>query len=439
MLPSLFLPHYHTPVSGTLPMNRTPTLRDLLLLIFRLALVYMFFCTQTFFGTNNYKRLYAVTIGLIFLFAVMLAIHHRGRIRIRKSSCQIYLVLLLPNVGLLLLSLIEFTLNRRGSFGTMLRYSVWPLLTCILALLAYQLFEHRSVRAVLWAALINYSVYVIYCTAQYGILSLFSAGTDSPASHLLEVHEITFVFGLFAFYFFVNRKRNRAHFWILPLLCALLGFKRILCAVFALSFFLYQFLCRKKRAELLYVCSICFVIFSFLWCYFCSNPQWMQKLQTQWHIDLKGRDWIYRNFYPYYTLSPSYFGSGLGFTQWQIGHLPSMYLRGHYIGLHNEILRLYIDLGFVPNLFYLCFLFPFSIRYLRRRTGYRSAFSYFLLLSFTFLCCTTDNLLTYPNYMLCFYLLSSYTLHVCKCRVIHRTPYFTFCLQRSRKKAYKKL
>ena len=384
-------------------------LKSFSLFIYVVLLVVLFFSTQSYFGTNNYNRIYIIETIFIIVYITLLVAANHGVIISSRKELKIYSLFFLPYVGLSLISAVECLVLKRITFTTMFRYSLQPLLICLMAILTYSMFKKKSIKAIFVASIINYSVYIVICMAKYGVLSILGAGSDNEASKLLEVHEITFVFGLLAVYLWITKsgvfklqEKHQKCLLVITTVMSLLGFKRILVAVMAFSIILNFFLKKQKTARMLKVFARVTIILCFTWCFLCSSAILLEGLSTKFGIDLKGRNWIYANFYSYYHFAVNYIGGGIGYVQSLIGNMKNMYLLGHFIGLHNEILRLYIDLGFIPYLIYLITIFPVSVQLILKYQGYRSAVCYFVFLIFTFLCSATDNLLTYPNYMLVF-------------------------------------
>lgn len=384
-------------------------LKSVSLFIYVILLVVLFFSTQTYFGTNNYNRIYIIETIFIIVYITLLIAGNHGVIVYSRKEVNVYSIFFLPYVGLFLISAAECLVLKKITFTTMIRYSLQPLLICLMAVLTYSMFRKKAIKAIFVASIINYSVYIVTCMAKYGILSVLGAGSDNDASKLLEVHEITFVFGFLAVYLWVTKsgafklqEKHQKLLLVVTTIMSLLGFKRILVAVMIAAIILNFFLKKQNTSKMLKTATIATIILCFIWCFFCSSAVLVEGLTIKYGIDLRGRNWIYANFYPYYDFAVTYIGGGIGYVQSLIGSMKNMYLLGHFIGLHNEVLRLYIDLGFIPYLLYLIAIFPVAVQLVLKHQGYRSAVCYFVFWIFTFLCSTTDNLLTYPNYMLVF-------------------------------------
>ncbi len=396
--------------------TRKVSIRSILLLIYIILLVVMFFCTQTYFGTSDYNLIFKISVVVIGLFSVAMIAYNRGVIPYNREDNFVYSLFLFPYLYLDLVSLIEGLLAGDFQFHIFMVYSIRPTLICLMAILCYSIFKERVVKATIIASVINYSVYIVTCVAKFGLLSLLDAGSDNAASRLLEVHEITFVFGLLFLYFWMTKKeeykkleRRKKRLILLMLIMSLLGFKRILCAALILLVAIYWIMAkfREKGIEII----SCLVVFAcFGWCAFCSAPSLLKDVCAALGVNLKGRDVIYASYLPYYNFSWSYIGRGVGFAQSLVYQIKIMYLNGIYLGVHNEILRLFIDIGFFPYLIYLLYILPINITKIKNRINSKAALLYFCLWLFTLVNSSTDNLLTYPNYMLVFTVIGIHSL-----------------------------
>lgn len=185
----------------------------------------------------------------------------------------------------------------------------------------------------------------------------------------------------------------------------LLGFKRILLVAMLLGLIIYFCLQKRKKSTSILVMAVLAIVVSLVWVFLCSSWDLLTGLSIKFGIDLAGRNWIYSNFYPYYEFSLSYVGAGVGYVQEMIYSMTTMVLGGHSIGLHNEYMRLFIELGYVHYIIYFAIVWPISIKILQHKIGYKTALEYFALWTVTAICIATDNLLTYPNFMMSFWLI----------------------------------
>lgn len=377
--------------------------------IFVIVMVVLFFSTQTYFGTANYSRIYRIDRYCILFFLGMSICANHGLIRYRNKDLLAFKIVLFPCIYQFVISFFYYATNHRISFSGLMEANTQAILVCLMAIVAYNSFGRKALRGVLIAAILNYFVYVITCIIQYGPLALFQAGTDTKASRLLEVHEVTFVFGILIVYllisnFFVKKTIKKRWITLLVIFC-LLGFKRILLVAMLLGLIIYFCLQKRKKSTSILVMAVLAIVVSLVWVFLCSSWDLLTGLSIKFGIDLAGRNWIYSNFYPYYKFSLSYVGAGVGYVQEMIYSMTTMVLGGHSIGLHNEYMRLFIELGYVPYIIYFAIVWPISIKILQHKIGYKTALEYFVLWIVTAICIATDNLLTYPNFMMSFWLI----------------------------------
>ncbi|WP_026516934.1 O-antigen ligase family protein [Butyrivibrio sp. MC2021] len=372
--------------------------------IYILTLVVMLFSTQYYFGTDSYSRVYRLNAVCIIFFLFFSLLANNFKFKYHHSELFAYGIALAPYIYQVICSLLFFGLYKKITFRNLLHYNLQPLLVCIMAIVAYITFSKKALKGILIAAVLNYLVYIFVCIVKFGPLSLLEAGTNTSASRLLEVHELTFIFGLSIVYlmvleYFKEKSVNRIWLILLTIFC-LLGFKRILLFAMIISAVIYWIFKRCKRPTILICLSLFLIAISLIWVYVCSSWDILTGLSIKYNVDLSGRNWIYSNFYPYYEYSLSYIGAGIGYVQQLIGQMSTMVSGGHQIGLHNEYLRLYIELGFLPYIGYFVLLIPLVIYVIYKKVDMQTAVLYFSLWLVTLICIATDNLLAYPNYML---------------------------------------
>lgn len=377
--------------------------------MFIVAMIVLFFSTQTYFGTANYSRIYRIDRYCILIFLGISICANHGVIKYKVKDLLVVKVLLIPYLFQFLISIFYYMSNHRASLPSIIETNIQAILVCIMAIVSYNSFGKKALKGIIIAAIINYFVYIVTCIIQYGPLALFQAGSDTEASRLLEVHEVTFIFGLLIIYLLISdyftKKAIKKRWIILLTVFCLLGFKRILLIAMLVGIISYFSMRKAKKPTKIVWMSIIAIALSLVWVFLCSSWDLLTGISLKFGIDLAGRNWIYSNFYPYYDFSLTYLGAGVGYVQEMIYKMSTMVLNGHSIGLHNEYMRLFIELGFFPYIVYFLLVWPASIKMLYDKTGYRTALIYFTLWIVTAICIATDNLLTYPNFMLTFWLI----------------------------------
>lgn len=384
-------------------------LKQLEWIVFVIAMIILFFSTQTYFGTANYSRIYHIDRYCMLAFLGVSIVANHGVIRYKSKDLLTIKIVILPYIFLFAVSVFFYMINHRASWSSIINTNIQAILVCLMAIVSYYSLGKGALKGVLIAAIINYFIYIITCIVQYGPLALFQAGSDSKASRLLEVHEVTFVFGILIVYLLISdylKSRSVKKRWVVLLaVFCLLGFKRILLMAMLIGIIVYFCARRAKKPNLIIAISVIAIVLSLMWVFLCSSWDLLTGISIKFGIDLAGRNWIYSNFYPYYNFSISYLGAGVGYVQEMIYTMSTMVLNNHSIGLHNEYMRLFIELGLIPYITYFVLIWPVSIKILYNKVGYRVALMYFVLWIVNGICIATDNLLTYPNFMLAFWLI----------------------------------
>lgn len=178
----------------------------------------------------------------------------------------------------------------------------------------------------------------------------------------VEIHDITFCMGLMILYYMFVKPRfgKRIAYILAGLFFFFVGLKRIallsMAAAILLGFLLRKL---KPRAQTILVASLSvgLILVSYLYVVAVTNGTVTEFLK-QFDVDMAGRDKIYRYMTQYYTLSPGYTGYGFEYT---VALLRGMRDSGtqiiHVTGVHNDILKQYIELGFFGFFAWMTFIF----------------------------------------------------------------------------------
>lgn len=371
-----------------------------------LLLVVCFFLTQSYFGTDNYALLNKVYLGLVILVCAIIIVRRRGVICFKRNEGYLYGMLILPYIIILLYSIFLAILEREISISTVISSSRIPLIMPLASMLIFYYFGSRIVDAIFYAACINYIFYIIAFIQIYGFKGMLNyiALTDLAGigERPLEVHEITFIFGILILYYMMTWKETHSKAkMIVSIIFCMLGFKRILIVAILIAILVWCLLlfCSKQAERMVKILACCLLIFCMVWIYISATPL-LEILALRFNIDLQGRENIIGRLGQHYTLSLFYIGKGTGYVH----KVMEAYLASHPYaatsGFHNDILKYYIDLGCIPAA-----LFFFNITYLNtkrilKKFTIRSAIYYIVLITAVIICWSTDNLATYPNFLL---------------------------------------
>lgn len=267
--------------------------------------------------------------------------------------------------------------------------------------------QATSVKEVLfWIVplIVTFSVYTFYEQSMHHIVDIqFWASCIAylyPRLRFIIEHSISestyaFVFGAFGIYY--AYRRNWSKFAISMILMYLAN-KRIAmlaCAVALLILFV-QWVFKNSKELMIVIWGVVstgifyyvFLIHSGLLRYFCNRLG----------IDSKGRVQTYARFSEMYDFSPWFFGKGLGnieniLNQWQIKY---------YGNLHNDLLKFYLEIGFIGLLVFLAG-YGIALIIAEKKFG-KGPMSFMLsMVIYYMLLCATDNVSIYIIYLVPMY------------------------------------
>lgn len=365
----------------------------------------MLFWTQTVFGTSDYIKLkvsfWTISIVVIlFTFIVKL-----GIITLSKKEIYKFILIIGPYIMLLLYSIILSIIKNRISVKRTISENFVVIIAGITAFILYKLFKKNIVNIIFYAAVCNYSVYVVVYVLRYGIYGFTHFIQISEAAEiygkLLEVHEVTFIFGILFVYFFINYDKSNLIKLIISAIYMFLGYKRILFGAILISIVLYCFFKQKKIRNNVKIWGYLLFGLCIFWLWF-VNSNYYELIAMKLGIALNSRTFsgngLYGRLSEYYTLSPFYTGYGVGFVHNIMIKYATLHNSGT-TGFHNDILKYYIDLGFIVWFLFFGNMCIFITNNIKKTVSLKSAIHYLTLLTVTIICWTTDNLASYPNYL----------------------------------------
>ncbi len=219
--------------------------------------------------------------------------------------------------------------------------------------------------------------------------------------------EYSFVFGLYAIYFIF---RNNPSKMCLSILGTYVANKRIALFAAVAAVFVYLIL-QKRRSKkqagftkgrrAIIALGIVTSLFLFFWVFACRYGI-IEALFIRLRINSFGRIAQWVKFNPYYNMSPFFMGNGVGFTENQLQKIGLDTFRN----LHNDIMKFYIELGFLGFFIYIFsyFYYVYNLT-IRKKAGYNQAVALYSIIIYTFICCMTDNISIYINYLVPMYMI----------------------------------
>lgn len=237
------------------------------------------------------------------------------------------------------------------------------------------------------------------------LLATFSAETGDLMIQL-EINDLTFAFGPFLIYLLLNRKETRHWlFWMLSVsLFFFIGLKRIAVPAVALGVLvalLVRRLPEKAAAQTALGIAAGMMVVSFFYIVGIRMGLF-QYLQQRLGINTMGRVEMFNHLEPYYDISITYLGRGTGFERfvdWASGVVYDT-PRRTIMQIHNDFLRMYLNIGFIGYWVWLWGTLVVRLRYWFSE-GRKEAGSLFLGISiYCFVLYATDNTIYYPYTLL---------------------------------------
>ena len=302
---------------------------------------------------------------------------------------------------------------RRPSLTTITRggfYVVYIFIALLLAVSYVIVFGRRSIY-ILMCSMVTAYIIVIY---RYGIQSqgvaafihnfinqIVTFGEEKNSFAKVEDADIQFAFGCLLIFFALDNQENvprRILCVFISLLFFMVGFKRI--TVFGVAAALcLAFAVRRKKGEhdVLIVRILAIVLIAVLAGYVIMGKlNILETIYDYYDIETKGRTDFMAFIDKYYYLSPTFLGYGLGYVN---RLMEVLYEAGRIDAavLHNDILRLYVELGFwgfaVWVISYWFVRFDYFIKHRDKRV-FKIVLAVVIYLTVTFL---TDNTVYYFN------------------------------------------
>lgn len=228
-----------------------------------------------------------------------------------------------------------------------------------------------------------------------------NGGEQTGFMRELEIHDITFTYGFFLIYFlfFAKRDTERLVDIILALMLFVLGWKRIAAGGLAIVLVFGVFLgFTKHKTRIIIMNAVCIaaILIGFGYVLF-IRYNLFNTVMEMLAIDTMGRDVIYDFIQPYYDISIAFLGYGFEYTSILLQNIVRMSpeLKIGVLALHNNILTVYIELGFIGFWAWIFYTWLFQFRWLINHQGEMVSMLFILCETYIFITYMTDNTLYY--------------------------------------------
>ncbi len=320
---------------------------------------------------------------------------------------------LIPYIGIIAVSVFYWLLDLQTmAFISRGCSTVLYLVISLLAVSsAVYLFGRNAAEYTLYSMVLANTGMVLYVGKQYGIQTLLSGlvllarsggAETTPAVKALEVHDLTFAFGLYLVYYLAVEKDRKRRLLLIPVvLFFLLGFKRI-ALLGILGTLLFHLLLSKfpdKWQPYLIRLFAAAAIGVCLFYVFFIRSSLFNTVVDYFGIDTMGRRQIFDFFKPFYEFSPSYRGKGIGFVSRYCNLMSAqrvgVFKSFAYGGMHNDIVAFYIEMGFWGFVLWLWYTLYFRIMWISGRYGLKAARILLYGTVYMFITYATDNTFFY--------------------------------------------
>ncbi|MBE6818640.1 MAG: O-antigen ligase family protein [Ruminococcaceae bacterium] len=223
---------------------------------------------------------------------------------------------------------------------------------------------------------------------------------NSPFIRAIEIHDITFVMGVFFIYFvfFCPGEKYRFLYAGIAMFLFMAGLKRIAFLSLALAVFFALFcmlLGPKGKARTVMITAVLIVVFCYFYIFIIQKGYFTQFC-TEHDIELNGRDRIYDYISQFYEVSPSYRGKGYEFC---VQLLKSMRGTKDQVvainAVHNDILKMYVEMGFWGFFAWIMGYYVYQSHWFLSRCGEKVAVCFMAINVYMLITYMTDNTMFY--------------------------------------------
>lgn len=216
---------------------------------------------------------------------------------------------------------------------------------------------------------------------------------DFTPGNLLESH-YAFILGAYVIYYLYIKKYP---YFFVSLFFMFLGNKRIavFSMIFSSSLLCIRYFSPKCRNILLKLLTLGEIAVLYCYLFFCSSPAF-SNLRIRLDHMFSGRMKAWEQVRDVYSFQPFYIGKGTG---WVLGLLNELKIP-RFENLHNDVLSIYIELGFVGFGLWACLTF-LIVFYARGK----HKICIFALLTYTMINLCTDNISIYIGYLMPYYMM----------------------------------
>ncbi len=364
---------------------------------------------MSIFSVSMTRMMKAVSLIIVVIGAAVLLISgNLNRIQKTSSFVGVYAFVLIGIIvwsiflWIINLETIEFIIRGASKF-------MYQFLVLLIIFAGVYMFGERAIHATFYGLVLANSIMLVINLGTYGIgpsvesmMAMFrGAEAQEGFARAMEIHDITFAFGFYIIYFVFFAKHDRER--VIDIMAAafffILGWKRIALAALPAAIaaaVMMGWMRPRSRKRFMQIIAWGFVIFSFLYVVATRTGVFDAVTETL-GINTMGRNEVYDYIEKYYDISLGFIGYGFEYTTviLQQVMLDNPEAKIGVVALHNNILTVYIELGFIGFWAWLLYTWVFQLRWMLTHWGEKVAMLFFLSEMYIFITYMTDNTLYY--------------------------------------------
>lgn len=349
---------------------------------------------------------YYLTPFIIGFVWFLIALLQRSKIKNNEVN-QILLWLIIPWFIFIAYNFFLFVSGNGFSEFTKSSFVQIMFTPCILlaAWSGYTLFGNSALKYLIYATIMQYIIVQTIELFNLGIVKYFegiaTVFTGNSIGNPMEQNsDVILSLGILIIFLMDNNfGKNNINYGnlFLAVIVFLLGGKKI-CFLAMAAIVLYMMFAKlipeRKRIHIQTIISFLFIIVAFVYVYIIekgifSDFVWEHGINTMGRVNM----WNYVS--KFFDFKISYLGRGYSFCNLILERdRPYTYL-GHVYALHNDVLKVFVDLGFVIFTFWLIYNLLYLTKKFNKKFGFKVSNLYWATTIYLFMLYLTDNAINY--------------------------------------------
>lgn len=322
-----------------------------------------------------------------------------------------------PIICMFIYTFCMWIIKKPNGSGTVLDYytrllsnSLFLIITSLFICRAYVLFGRKTLELLWISMILSYSVLgilraVVHCGVLTVFKSVFLLQDILEVNNYLEVHDLTFALGFFLLFYVVFGKMCGIRYLkfkiVISVLFIFMGYKRIelvsICMVILFYYIIEKYV--KKTNNKYLILGLVGILLCMFFLSFIYNDRLVQ-IALKYNINFNYRldTWAYWTGKTRFNIG--FTGLGVGYVDketYLLHGINGMINNGHVLlsGMHSDLLKKYIEIGFVPFLIWIYYILISKTQKLYKIEGFYTAEVYFLLIIYAIILYLTDNVYSY--------------------------------------------